>query len=1359
MAQESIFSFLEKDERFKEVYELCIAFEKQILMELYSQATTTGRSIGEHLIHIIAKTDSDLAELFVINEYGEEECPDFFNLIKKCEENKLIDDSTIIGYYHNVRMNGNNSVHANKHDDFDYDSCLITHKKVFTLCLECFNRFHSVDIDYYFDLDYLENNGTFTHEELMTYIKNIHENFVYVKDFSDYIDDLEIFVPINQFKSSMNEFNDYIIDQDEYDDCIDSVKYIDEVLLDRIVENLNSGIAEDCYNKIISLNSHNMEELKKYLSNCDKEYIPLDETKDYLLLNLLSKESIRNRFTEIINGLKSVPVSRIDKNERVVIEFPYLKIVENEENISIEEDKNIIKLNDDQRAAVEYYGDKPLVIDAGPGSGKTRVIIERVVHLIKEHNQHPSSILVITFTRKATEELRERFKNDTNLTINEINQMRISTIHSFCRYIISKYGDGPYNYLMRNGEQGLFILHNKKRLGLVKESFIYDNNVSDVIDAYNDYFNFNVDLDCLTTYIHDEWEVDDKYYDFIEDFYKTNSITRSPPYNLIKSNRFGSDWHYSRYMAVAKSYPKYIELSEHKKVCDNNYLLDKANELMEDDKILNEIMFNNILIDEFQDTDHKQKDLFDKLLSKHDLNTFTVVGDADQSIYGWRGAFPDLLKKYVDNDEDYNFEHITLHKNYRSTRTIVEFNEELIKPRRSIPKELIADKKYGLPVYYLPNFNSNEEAENIVSIIRTLKEDGKIKHYGDIALLFRSNQDVDNIVSYLEKTNIPFYLKDKKDLKDQNEVKAILTLLWYLMPYNKYEYIPGNESYLNLYGFTDEVYKSSHIFNLSKETMNILAGIQKEYDEKLLKRGTNVNYYWKKSRDEIYREIFNLNDNTLKHIFENVNTCDIADFDEFDFEKLGISNKKDIEFFMKLKRLKSKINNKDLKPYEKLTTLEVFYELLNIIEFYDSISIQKNKEAKRIKSNLALISEVIYDFENIVGKHSYKTLFRYLNNILTAYSCPIHDLEDNIDKVHIMTIHKAKGLEYPVIIMGSLKHEIKSFEKRKKFHTPIRCLEYKPDDEDVEKDNKLDEEYRVLYVGTTRAEELLILSSIDKRERPPLFLDEIRRNFNRIRKLEPYNLSSISPIKSSVKRKKEKIFPELNFDEIMNDYLFCPIFYDIYDYTKFKNKYNDDNFTKQILLGALEKIFKKDNASEMEIREIINETKESFLIQDDNETSVILNKIPKFWDKYGKYYTPLESSDMGVTSAVIMNNCDLHATLDLIVKEEGNDVSIVKFIPSDARIELIIDYYKYLLPFYGLLFKELDPTKEFNVKNIILHSIKENNRYVVEYNEDNEKDILESLNDEVDKIINENFEKRESSCYRCPYKNSVICKS
>ena len=1361
MAEKSIFSFLEKDKRFHAAYLNCIAMEKQILIDLYPQAITAGRSVSETLINIFVKNDYDLNKKFFI-DYIDYKDNNLYNKILCCAKKDLIDEE-LADIYHKLRKDGNKSVH-NTDAVFKFSNALKCHERIFKICLDCYNKFNEENkenIDYNFDLNYLNEDSTFTHEELINFINSINDDTIRIKDLINYINELEIFIPIDSFDNFIKDYKQHIIDLKEFNDTIDSIKYIDEALLERIIDNVNEEFSEELLTKIIKFNEENLNNVIDDLDNLEEDYIypnAKEEGAYNPFINLLCEEYIKKQYNLIVKGLNDIKVSKVDKNNRYIVESPFLKVVEDNGKILIEEDKEKITLNKDQEAAVKYDGDKPLVIDAGPGSGKTRVIIERVVNLIREQNQPPSSILVITFTIKATEELRERFKNDTDLTINEINQMRISTIHSFCRYVISKYGNGPYNYLMRNGERGLFIIHNKTSLGLVGRSFIYDSNVKHVIDAYDEYFDFKVHTDLLEEHIKKQYTVNENYYKFIDKFYENMPYRVVPKYNLIKSNKFGRDWHFSRYLGVAQSYEPYKNLLDYKKACDNNYLLEKANIILEEDWILNELEYSNILIDEFQDTDHYQKDLFDKLLTKKNLNSFTVVGDADQSIYGWRGAYPDLFKKYVDNEEGYNFELITLHKNYRSSKAIVEFNEEFIKEKRTIPKKLISNKGYGNPVYYLPNTSAEEEAMNIVSIIRTLKEDKKIEHYGDIALLFRRKKDIENIIKTLENEGIPFYLKNKNDLYDQSEVKAILTMFWYIMPFRQYKFTPGNESFLNLKGFTDEEYKSSHIFDLTDKTKECLIKIQNKYDDALLEKGkVYIRKHRFMDRDKLYKEIFDLSDKKLHKIFENIETKNLSELDEFELLELGIDSK-DLDFFMKLKNLKLRIDDKLLKNHEKLTTLDIFYELLNIIKFYDEIVIQNNKEAKRIKSNLALITEVIYDYESIVGKYEPEQLFNYLNMVLTGYSCPIHELEDNIDKVHIMTIHKSKGLEYPVVIIGSVPNKLTPSDKPKKFPTPVSCLEYKPDNKKLEDDLRVEEENRVLYVGMTRAEELLILSSVDRHERPPSFINDINKNFHRIRKLEPYNLSSISKMKSSKKKNKSVIFPELSFEEIINDYLFCPMYYDIYDNTKFKNRYNDSYFTEQRMFETLEKIFNESNQPDFDIDSIISGIKESYFINSGDDTSDVLNGIPEFWEKYGKFYTKLENVDMGIPGAYILNNCDLYGKIDLIIKEDDETISIVKFISSDAKIKSYINYYEFLLSFYGFIANDIKGLGRFKIKNIISHSIKENNVYTVPFNKNNEETIAKDLISIVDNIINENYEKYER-CDLCPYNGIIICKN
>lgn len=1367
MVDGSIFSFLSNYKRFKSIYNECLGMELEIKHGCYSGATRTGRTISELFIKMIAKTHEQSSELFFHEGYyGNQVWNDLYHIIQVCHDEGLIDDD-IFSDYEDIRKWGNKSAHGNNYRLNVEETSFKIHEKIFRLSKDCYKRFDNKNLggyseEYVLNLDYLDKNDKFSHEQLLEHLHNINKDEFEIDEIIDYISNKKIYLSINDFNDITSDYISEINNLDIFEDDLKSKDYITDDDVELIKENFNQNIHNELFNKLYDFTEKLFDSIKEIFKEYDEEIITFDKIDSLISLNEDKKDIYRyikslalslsrDILMDIRDELNNVPVSKIDKNNRYVVEFPNLEIVETEDKVFLKEAEDKIKLDEDQLAAVQYSGEKPLVINAGPGSGKTRVIIERVVYLVKELGVHPSTVLVITFTRKATEELRERLKIDTDLSINEINQMRISTIHSFCRFIISKYEDVPYNYLLRNGERGLFISNNKRYLGFIQESFIYPNYVKHITDSYNEYFNFGLEKEKLVDYIFSKYDVNDDYFVFIDDFYKDKSPIISPPYNYIKSNGYARDWHFTLHNQVAESYELFKELLDSKNACDNNHLLEKANEILDDEFNLNNLQYTNILIDEFQDTDYKQKELFDKLLKIRE--TFTVVGDADQSIYEWRGASQDFFNEYANRDD---FKLITLHNNYRSTRDLVEFNEELIKDHRKIPKEIKSkDKKYTLPVYHLSNYNSEEEITNIVNIIKTLKNDNKIKYYSDIALLFRSNYGIENMIQTLETEDIPYYLKDKKDLGDQDEVKAILTLLWYLIPYNKFYFKPGFDDYLNLYGFTDEKYSSSKIFKLSEETMKVLSDIQKNYERKLLNWGrNNVPYGHRKSPERLYWSIFNeLSNEKLESFFNQIDIYDIAELDKYGLNKIGIKNEHDVNFFLELSKLKALINDKSIKNYEKPSTLEVFYKLLNITDYYDEINIQRNKVSKKIKSNLALISEVIYDYENIVGKYNYKGLFDYLSSILPSYSCPIHDMEDNLNKVHIMTVHKSKGLEYPVVILGSLRRNLSNdISSRNKFETPINCLKHKPDFEFEEKDKKYEEEMRVIYVATTRAEELLILSSIDE-NRTPMFLNPIKENFNRIRDLEPYNLNSIPKIKSSGKKKEITKFPELNFDEIMRDYLFCPYYYDISNNFKFRNNNNDNSFSEMRIHSILSKLFKKKNVTNEYMDKLIKKTKESYNIKEGTEVALILNKIPKFWNESGQYYDVLEDGmDLGVS--MVMKFCDLNGKIDLIVKEGGNDISIVQFVGTNRNIErfesVYADYYQY----YAYILSELDFAKDYNIKNIILHSIKENKVYKFEFNERKKKIILKRLNKITKEIVYENYKKHTNNCNFCEFKDN-----
>jgi DNA helicase-2/ATP-dependent DNA helicase PcrA len=462
-----------------------------------------------------------------------------------------------------------------------------------------------------------------------------------------------------------------------------------------------------------------------------------------------------------------------------------------------------VELDKYQKGAVEYIG-KPLVINAGPGAGKTRVIIERVLYLI-ENGATPESILVITFTNKAADELRERFKKDTKLELNVINQMRISTIHSFCRSILSDFCDIPYNLLKRESERNLFFNKHRRDLGFTGPAFLRNYESGQVLKKYEEYALFEVDSEALISYIESKYRPSEEYLSYIDEYYRTHPETQYPTKKEIKALGFRCDVYKARYLQIAKSYNDWIDLMESEHVCDQNYRLVKALNILSDEDNLKRVQYRNVLIDEFQDTDAIQMQIFEYLRSISD--TFTVVGDADQSIYSFRAANPKFFNDYSKSDE---FEKRILVNNYRSTADIVDFNEKFITEKRVNPKDLKTVNESKMPVYMLENLRPEDEYRGIAYIIKNLKSSGKITKYSDVCVLFRSHKDKKDILEEFDREKIPYYLKGIDDLIYQDEVKAVLALLWYMLPFNPnlIAYYGDGGQWINLSSFTDKYYEA-----------------------------------------------------------------------------------------------------------------------------------------------------------------------------------------------------------------------------------------------------------------------------------------------------------------------------------------------------------------------------------------------------------------------------------------------------------------------------------------------------------------------------------------------------------------------
>lgn len=1012
-----------------------------------------------------------------------------------------------------------------------------------------------------------------------------------------------------------------------------------------------------------------------------------------------------------------------------------------------------IELDEYQRKAVRYSGDKPLVINAGPGAGKTRVIIERVLHLLE--TCEPSSILVITFTNKAADELRERFRKDTKLDLSVINQMRISTIHSYCRSVLSDFSDIPYNLLKRDSERNLFFNKHKRELGFSDEAFLRNFESAQALKKYEEYALFEVDTPRLVEYVEDNFKVSDEYRSWIRKHFETES--QYPSKKQIKHLGFEEDLYNARFIQIAKSYPLWIDLMEREHVCDQNYLLIKALELLSEKENLRRVEFTNILIDEFQDTDAIQMQIFQKLRSI--AETFTVVGDADQSIYSFRGANPRFFTQYANSSE---FESRVLVNNYRSSSDIVEFNERYIADKRDTDKELEAKNPNKMPVYLLESRNDSEEYRSIAYVIKNLMRSNKIDRYSDVAVLFRSHRDKKDILDVFEREGIPYYLKGIDDLIYQDEAKAVLALFWYILPFNPNliaRYGEGGH-WINLLSFTDRYYNSSKIFNLDFRTIAVLEEIEFRYHQNVVNYTKSHDPLVENRKSRSYMDVVrDYSDDALEDIFRKAKKIDISLLSRDELKAIGITDEHDLDFFCRLNELKKLLLDGDIETREKPTSLEVFYRLVSITGYFDELSSRSDFEARKASLNLALISGIVSDYENIMGRHDIAGLFSYLHRSLKHYSCPINEYEDNSDKVHIMTVHKAKGLEYPVVITASLKEnkfpilfrKSKSTDfERPTYPTPNEFLKYKMSEEDEVRELNREEE-RIVYVADTRAEELLILSCAQSRINAPVpeVLRKFEEDYGEIARIEVDEIDRLKKVTSHMPR-ESNLFRQVDFDDVLDDYLFCPLKYNLENNLGYQNPRNINKFINskmRVILNTIHNPKISADWNRTEIQNLISQVVRSYGFASKtmkNSLEELFNHVADYWHDYGCNYGVVE---YGYPVTLEVAGYDINGVIDLIVEETGGSVNLIHFIRSRDDIRNYHNFFVEMMHYYAYALLEND---DFEIASLILHVLDENKQYEIPF-DPSDTLVLDYLASVADHIERDDYPRHEVNCMNCEF--------
>ncbi len=628
-------------------------------------------------------------------------------------------------------------------------------------------------------------------------------------------------------------------------------------------------------------------------------------------------------------------------------------------------------LNEQQQEAVKQT-EGPVLIMAGAGSGKTRVLTHRIAYLMAEKEVHPRNILAITFTNKAAREMKERI---AAIIGGAAEEMWISTFHSMCVRILRREID---------------------RIGINRNFTILDTT----------------DQLSVIKGIEKDFNIDPKRYDP-----RAILHTISSAKNELKDAKQYGDLVGSYYeKIVAQVYEEY------EKRLLKNHSLDFDDLIMKTVQLFKRVpdvlqyyqnKFQYIHVDEYQDTNRAQYVLVNMLASR--FKNLCVVGDSDQSIYAWRGAD---ITNILSFEQDYpEAKVIMLEQNYRSTKTILHAANNVIKNNvNRKPKNLWTENEEGKKIGYFRADSEQGEALFVVGKIQELVEKENRK-YSDIAILYRTNAQSRVMEEVLMKSNIPYTIVGGTKFYDRKEIKDLL-------------------AYLRLIVNPNDDISLLRVINVPKR------GIGATSIEKLARFAAEHDISLYDALDQV--ELIGLSGRATKSARE--------------FHEL-------IENFVQME--------------EYLTVTELTEQVIEKSGYKEMLQAENTLEAQSRLENIEEFLSVTQAFENTSED---KSLVAFLTDLaLIADIDQLDQEEEEQDSIVLMTLHSAKGLEFPVVFIIGLEEGVF------------------PHNRSLTEANEMEEERRLAYVGITRAEEELYLTNAQIRtlygrmnvNPPSRFIDEI----------------------------------------------------------------------------------------------------------------------------------------------------------------------------------------------------------------------------------------------------------------------------
>jgi DNA helicase II / ATP-dependent DNA helicase PcrA len=759
-----------------------------------------------------------------------------------------------------------------------------------------------------------------------------------------------------------------------------------------------------------------------------------------------------------------------------------------------------IRLNENQKQAVKYNNGDLLII-AGAGTGKTAVLTQRIINIMKQGWAKPSEILALTFTEKAAQEMQDRVDLEMEYGYEE---PAISTFHSFCDKILREDG---YNI----GLDGGYSLMSTTHAYVFLRRYFYDLPLKTLRPRGNS-TKFINDLIRHFSRLQDEDVSAQEYLEYASTLPKKSKEEKEE---------------YIRINELAQTYKKYSDLKmENSKVDFGDLIILTLKLFRERENILAKYRkrFKYILVDEFQDTNYTQNVLVNTLVlgneeakKKTKGNTkektkgkikgedekkekerrplLTVVGDDDQAIYKFRGAAISNILQFKETYPDAR--EIVLIQNYRSRQEILDASYALIKhnnPNRlevteDIDKKLVAKaafKKDENIVNLLVANNEMEEAEKVVSEILKLtgyeeylvegmetqsfdekgqasfvKEQGGQYQFSDIAIFARANAHADAFIQALRNKGVPYKIGGSRGLYFREEIRNMIAFLRVLTDYSD-EISMYRLTSMPIWGLTPREYVEINKRARSKN-ITLFEELEALWDIKLgegdIKKG-------------------DLKNNVNEKLTSFLSPKAIAGLSLF-LERLDISIKK----------------VKDNRP-----VLEILYDFVTQSPYIKSFMEEESNENLFAVKNINKFFELVKKYEKDNRESNIYEYVDFLNYSIEIGESPLVDQLDmeELNAVNIMTVHGSKGLEFPVVFLVNLvAQRFPSTNRPDPIPISDELIKETMPYEVGDRELNIQEERRLFYVGATRAKEKLFLSAAyfygdgKRKKRPSIFLNEI----------------------------------------------------------------------------------------------------------------------------------------------------------------------------------------------------------------------------------------------------------------------------